>query len=51
MILEGPEENRKEALKRVVDCMQHPFKGVKGMPLRVELSVDADYAKSWYEAK
>jgi DNA polymerase-1 len=47
LILEGPEEHAKEALKIVVDVMSNPLEE----PLLVDLVVDAKVAKTWYEAK
>lgn len=52
VILEGPEESACEAQQIVIDCMKSPFGDRCGeRPLRVELSVDSKFAKSWYEAK
>jgi len=47
LILEGPEEHSKEALKIVVDVMSNPL----DEPLLVDLVVDAKVATTWYEAK
>ena len=47
VILEGPEESAQEARARVVELMERPF----CRPLRVDLVVDANTAKTWYEAK
>ncbi len=47
VILEGPEENAEEALKRVVIVMENPL----DFPLRVRLEVDANIANNWYEGK
>lgn len=49
VILEGPRESADEAQQLVVDCMMKPFDGAN--PLNVELTVDAKYADTWYEAK
>lgn len=54
VMLEGPKESAEEALKRVVAAMENPWEnliGFKGKPLRVELSVDANIADNWYDAK
>lgn len=52
VILEGPEDSAVEAQQIVIDCMKSPFGDRCGeRPLRVELSVDSKFAKSWYEAK
>lgn len=47
VIVEGPEESVPEALKLVVDLMEHPFE----KPLAVALEVDAKVDDSWYKAK
>jgi len=49
VILEGPEEYVDEAMSIVKKCMEHPFE--EGTKLKVDLVVDADTAKTWYEAK
>ena len=49
VILEGPRSCADEALALVVDHMRHPFEGTN--PLSVDLSVDAKFADTWYEAK
>mmetsp|Transcript_24591 Transcript_24591/g.80380 ORF Transcript_24591/g.80380 Transcript_24591/m.80380 type:complete len:825 (-) Transcript_24591:45-2519(-) len=49
VILEGPEENVEEAQRLVVEAMANPFNGRN--LLNVELVVDANHAKTWYEAK
>ena len=50
VILEGPEEFAQEAKDEVVRCMNQPFDDV--LPsLLVDLVVDADTAKTWFEAK
>ncbi|CAA3006716.1 DNA polymerase I B, chloroplastic mitochondrial-like [Olea europaea subsp. europaea] len=49
VILEGPTESAEVAKDLVVDCMSKPFDG-KNI-LKVDLSVDAKYAKNWYSAK
>lgn len=51
VILEGPEATAKEALAETVRCMEHPWDGVGLKELRVSLAVDANSAKTWYEAK
>ena len=47
VILEGPEENEKQALARVVEVMENPLDN----PLKIKLEVDAKVAKNWYDAK
>lgn len=47
MILEGPAENAKQALERVVTVMQNPLDS----QLRVTLEVDAKIAGNWSDAK
>jgi DNA polymerase-1 len=47
IILEGPEENAKEACKIVTFLMENPFE----QPLSVALEVDAKIDVSWYKAK
>uniref|UniRef100_A0A0E0EIK2 DNA-directed DNA polymerase family A palm domain-containing protein n=1 Tax=Oryza meridionalis TaxID=40149 RepID=A0A0E0EIK2_9ORYZ len=49
VILEGPTESAEEAKAIVVECMSKPFYGTN--ILKVDLAVDAKYAKSWYAAK
>ncbi len=44
-----PRETADRAQELVVDCMMRPFDGTN--PLKVELTVDAKYADTWYEAK
>ena len=52
VILEGPEDSAAEAQEIVIDCMKSPFGDrCSERPLRVELSVDSKFAKTWYEAK
>ena len=51
VILEGPKESAQQALAEVVRCMENPFDGVGLKPTEVELSVDANTADTWYEAK
>lgn len=51
MILEGPRETAEEARARVVACMRSPFSGLADKPLLVDLTVDAKFADTWYEAK
>jgi DNA polymerase-1 len=47
VILEGPEANAEQALKRVSLVMENPL----DYPLRVKLEVDAKIANTWYEGK
>jgi len=47
VILEGPEGTAEEALRCVVEDMQHPF----DKPLLVDLIADASIASNWYEGK
>lgn len=47
IILEGPDESADIALPIVVKEMKNPV----DVPLRVDLTVDANCAKSWYKAK
>lgn len=47
VILEGPEENAQEALKRTIHLMEHPLDN----DLLLDLEVDASIGNSWYEAK
>lgn len=47
VIMEGPEGSWQEAMQHVVDAMEHPF----AQPLLVDLTVDADCADTWYQAK
>jgi DNA polymerase-1 len=47
LICEGPEASVEEALSIVKRCMEHPYPA----PLRVDLAVDAKYARDWYSAK
>jgi len=50
VILEGPEEHAAAAKEEVMRCMQDPFDDA--LPsLQVDLVVDADTARTWYEAK
>jgi DNA polymerase-1 len=51
VILEGPEESVEEAQAEVVHCMENPWDGTGLKPMRVKLAVDANHAKTWYEAK
>jgi len=51
VILEGPEEQVDEALAEVRRCMEAPWDDFGLKPLKVELTVDAKFAKTWYEAK
>jgi hypothetical protein len=45
--LEGPEESAEEALQQVINDMGKPF----DRPLLVDLSVDAKFASTWFDAK
>lgn len=47
VILEGPEESSEEALHRVEQDMMYPFE----QPLLVDLVVDGNCERTWYEAK
>ena len=47
VILEGPEESAEEALKQVINLMEHPLDN----ELLIKLEVDANIGNSWYEAK
>jgi len=47
IILEGPEESAEEAQRCLVEDMERPFE----KPLLVDLVVDSQVAKTWYEAK
>ncbi|KAJ4745777.1 DNA polymerase I [Rhynchospora pubera] len=49
VILEGPSESADLAKSIVVECMSKPFYGTNF--LKVDLSVDAKCAQSWYAAK
>jgi len=51
VILEGPAEHREAALAEVVAVMERPFDGIGLDPLLVDLTVDANTADTWYEAK
>ena len=51
VILEGPAEHREAALAEVVAVMERPFDGIGLDPLLVDLTVDANTAETWYEAK
>jgi len=51
VILEGPEESVEEAQAIIVNCMENPWDDAGLRPMRVKLAVDADHAKTWYEAK
>lgn len=53
VILEGPEEHVDEALAELVRTMENPWDddGVGLSKLKVNLDVDANSAKTWYEAK
>ena len=47
IILEGPEESSDLVMPVVIEVMKNPI----DVPLRVELTVDARCASSWYDAK
>jgi len=47
VILEGPAESAEQALKIVIDLMEHPFEE----PLRVGIEVSSAICDTWYEAK
>ena len=50
VMFEGPAELAERAKEEVVECMARPFD--ESLPsLLVDLSVDANTAKTWYEAK
>jgi len=49
LIFEGPEETAAEALERVRDIMEHPFRD--GSKLAVPLPVDAAIMSNWADAK
>ncbi|CAM9468731.1 unnamed protein product [Chrysoparadoxa australica] len=51
VILEGPQESVDEAQAEVVHCMENPWDYEGLGPLKVHLAVDANHAKTWYEAK
>mmetsp|Transcript_20179 Transcript_20179/g.22444 ORF Transcript_20179/g.22444 Transcript_20179/m.22444 type:complete len:81 (+) Transcript_20179:40-282(+) len=52
VILEGPEEHQDEALEIVMDLMRNPVHpGDVKKPLLVDLVVDSNVGKNWYEAK
>jgi len=47
LIFEGPEQHSEEALKEIIDDMEHPL----DYPLLIDFVVDANIGKSWFEAK
>ena len=47
VILEGPESSSEEALKQVINIMEHPL----DEDLLINLEVDASIGDTWYEAK
>lgn len=47
IILEGPDDSADIALPIIIELMRDPI----GIPLLVDLTVDAKCAKSWYDAK
>lgn len=47
LICEGPEESVEEAMKLMVEVMEHPF----STPLRVALVVDAKDGFNWFASK
>ena len=51
VILEGPAENSDAALAAVVRIMERPFDGIGLDPLHVDLTVDANCAETWFDAK
>jgi DNA polymerase-1 len=50
VILEGPEEHKDEALALVKRHMENPFNDHENL-CDVDLNVDGNYAKTWFEAK
>ena len=50
VILEGPEEHKDEALALVKHHMEKPFNDHENL-CDVDLNVDGDYAKTWFDAK
>lgn len=48
LVLECPEENCEEAIKRIVEYMEDPF---NGKPLNIQLVADYDIGDSYQEAK
>jgi DNA polymerase-1 len=50
VILEGPEEHKDEALALVKLHMEKPFNDHENL-CDVDLNVDGDYAKTWFDAK
>ena len=50
VILEGPEEHKDEALALVKLHMEKPFNNHENL-CDVDLNVDGDYAKTWFDAK
>ena len=50
VILEGPEEHKDEALALVKLHMEKPFNDHVNL-CDIDLNVDGDYAKTWFEAK
>ena len=47
VIMEGPEENAEEALKRMIEVMENPL----DFQTLVKLEVDANIGDNWYDAK
>jgi len=47
LMLEGPEETAEEALARLKELMANPLPE----PLLVELAVDGNVGKNWFESK
>lgn len=50
VILEGPEEHKDEALELVKYHMEKPFNDHENL-CDVDLNVDGDYARTWFDAK
>ena len=50
VIVEGPEEHKDEALALVKLHMEKPFNNHENL-CDIDLNVDGDYARTWYEAK
>eukprot|EP00924_Labyrinthula_sp_SR-Ha-C_P009027 snap_masked-scaffold_2-processed-gene-10.27-mRNA-1 protein AED:0.04 eAED:0.04 QI:0/0/0/1/1/1/2/0/777 len=54
IIMEGPEEGKEEATERLVAIMRDPFSKLyfkDPVNFDVELTVDAEFATTWYQAK
>ena len=50
VILEGPSESAEEALAIISGVMAAPYEQLR-RAMRVELAVDANVGKTWYDAK